>query len=425
MKKLLKKILEKKLRFSAEKILKKYRPDIIGITGSVGKTSTKEAVFQVLKKSYRVRMGEKNYNNEIGVPLTIIGAESGNSSIVGWLKVFQTARKLMRGKSEYPQIIILELGADRPGDIEYLVSFLKCKIGIITALGSAHMEFFQSQNGILKEKRKLVESLSSDGYALLNADNPEIANMRKHTQAHVVTYGFSEQAEIRASEPRVTGENHRLKTIFKLKYNQNVIPLSLQEALGEHFIYCALAGVAVGRIYGIPVLDILQSLQEFRPPRGRMRIIPGIKNTTIIDDTYNASPEAVEAALRTMRGLGAARRIVVLGDMLELGRVSEKEHVRMGEAVAQSGADVFITVGERSRDMARGAKSAGKDESTIFSFSGAEEAGKFLQERIRPNDYILVKGSQGMRMEKIVKEIMAEPQKAHELLVRQDKEWLL
>lgn len=425
MKQLLKKILEYKLRFYAKKILKKYNPDIIGITGSVGKTSAKEAIYCVLKDKMTVRKSEKNYNNEIGVPLTIIGVESGKKSISGWFKVFSKAQELLRKNCDFPKVIILEMGADHHGDIEYLMSFVSCKIGVVTSVGEAHIQYFGSLKNISKEKRKLIESLSERSFAILNADDEYVYDMRKISKAKIHTIGFSENSEIRASEVRIGGESKNgFGTSFKLSYGKSIIPISLIHVLGEHFIYSALFAVAIGKIYGIPIIEIARSLQSFQSPVGRMRSIEGIKNTKIIDDTYNASPQAVIAALKLIKTLGAKRKIAVLGDMLELGSFTEKEHYNVGKKVPEMGIDTLITVGEKSRDIARGARDAKMSKDHIFSFENTHDAGKFLQNRLEEGDLILVKGSQGARMEKVVKEVMAEPLRARELLCRQAEEWL-
>src|SRR3989344_2771767 len=272
MKKIIQNILKSGLRAYSKKILDKYHPDIIGITGSVGKTSTKEAVFLVLSSEYNVRKNIKNYNNEIGLPLTIIGSESGGKSVSHWLKIFSAAKKIIVENREYPEVLVLEMGADHPGDISYLTKFIKCKVGIITTVGRAHLEFFQTINNIAKEKGRLAESVGIGGYVILNADDERVYAMKGKTKAKVITCGFSASADLQAMEVRV-GNGNGYGLSFKLKYKNSIIPISLPNVLGEHFIYSVLFAIAVGIIYDIPLITIANILKNFVSPAGRMKIL--------------------------------------------------------------------------------------------------------------------------------------------------------
>lgn len=425
----MKKLIEKILKIFAQTIIEKYQPLVIGITGSIGKTSTKEAVFTVLSGKNNVRHNIKNYNNEIGVPLTIIGVEAQGRSILGWLNVFFKAASLLIIKNKnYPEILILEMGVDHPGDMDYLTQIVKCQIGIVTFIGTAHLEYFNSVEKIQKEKGKLIESLNRDGYAILNYDNEKAREIRNISKVKILTYGFDAKADIRAQEVISSFDKNNILqgTSFKLSYHGSSVPVFLPGILGNSAVYSALAGAVVGIIRGMNLIDISQALRNYKPPRGRMNLMAGIKNTLIIDDTYNSSPPAVMAALGILKEVPVkegARKIVVLGDMLELGGYSEEGHQDAGKYLAKLEFDKLITVGEYSRDIDRGAKEAGMHEDAIFHFADVSSAGRFLQEIMRTGDLILIKGSQGMRMEKIVKEVMAEPEKASELLVRQDVGW--
>ncbi len=433
MKNILKKILESKLRFFAKAILARYNPEVIAVTGSVGKTSTKEAIYTILSSTHKVRQNLKNYNNEIGIPLTIIGAESGGRSVLKWLIVFlQAIGLLIKKNTNYPKILILEMGADRPGDIEYLVSFIPVKIGVVTTVAPVHLEFFGTLEKVAKEKSNIIRTLNKNGFAVLNSDNRLVNEMGKNTNAKVITFGLLPQADVSASGISVSHDvNYQdVSTIqgisFKLKYQGKTVPVLLPKVLGEHLVYTALAAIAVGIIYGINLHTIIDSLKNFVPPKGRMNIIKGIKNTLIIDDSYNSSPLAVKKALYQLKQINLNsfhKKYAVLGDMLELGSYTEEAHCEIGQAVVEYGINYLITVGEISRDIVRGAVLAGMPKDNCFSFKDSIEAGKFLQQRIKEGDLILVKGSQGVRLERVVKEIMAEPQRAAELLVRQGKEW--
>lgn len=434
MKDILKKLLEKWLRFFAIKILAKYQPQIVAITGSVGKTSTKEAIYAVLAPSFNVRQNIKNYNNEIGIPLTIINAQAAGKSIFGWLVVFLKAAQLLIVKDKnYPKILVLEMGADHPGDIKYLTEFVPVNVGVVTAVAPVHLEYFKTLDQVAKEKGILIKALAKTGFAILNADDRLVYGMKEKTQAKVITFGLLPQAEVRAGEIAISHNvNYQdVSTIqgvsFKLIYQGHTVPVLLPKVLGEHLVYTALAAISVGLAYNLNLHAIIDSLKNFAPPKGRMHIIAGIKHTLIIDDSYNSSPLAARKALYLLSQINLNKhhkKYAVLGDMLELGGITEQAHQETGEAVKEYGADYLVTVGEMSRDIVRGAIKAGMPKDNCFSFKDSLEAGKFLQQRISEGDLILIKGSQGMRMEKAVKEIMAEPQKAAELLVRQSKEWM-
>lgn len=423
------KIIQYILKISAQAVIRKYSPDVIGITGSVGKTSAKEAVRAVLSGYYNVRANIKNYNNEIGVPLTIIGVDSPGKSVLGWVKVFlKVLGLLLISNKNYPNILILEMGADREGDIDYLVNIAPCDIGIVTDVSESHLEFFGSVNKIKREKRKIVEHLKVDNYALLNYDVTNVLEMKDSTKAKVITFGFDKNADISVSDAGINYKNNKPNGIsFKLVYKGNIVPVFVPNIMGFSHIYSALVAVGVGSTYGINLIDIAKALGDFTPPKGRMNLIDGIKKSLIIDDTYNSSPASSKAALEVMQDIQMpekSQKIAVLGDMLELGRSTGEKHREIGFRIAESGIDILITKGEAARDIAAGAIEAGMDPDKVFSFSDNESAGRFLQERIAKGDLILIKGSQGMRMEQVVREVMAEPLRAEELLVRQGREWL-
>jgi UDP-N-acetylmuramoyl-tripeptide--D-alanyl-D-alanine ligase len=424
----MKKIIQKILYVLAKLVLKKYKPDVIGVTGSMGKTSAKEAIFAVLEKRFRVRRNLKNYNNEIGVPLSIIGSESGYKSPIKWFGVFLNALKLILFHDpNYPQILVLEMGADHPGDIKYLTDLAPCKVGVITGIGPAHLEFFESVDKIVKEKRILISHLEKDGFAVLNRDDGLVYGMRDKTRAKIMTFGFHQEADIRAIEMAINGSGIDIDGInFKISYKGSTVPIFIPGVLGKQHVYAALAGAAVGIVFGLNLVEIGEGLKNYKAPKGRMNLIPGIKQTLIIDDTYNASPIPTCAALEVLQSISLPeknKKFAVLGDMLELGSFSEEGHRQVGKKVWECGIDYLITVGEKSRDIVRAAVEAGMPKDRVFNFSNTEEAGKFVQNKIEQGDLILVKGSQGMRMERVVKELMAEPLSACELLVRQDKEW--
>lgn len=426
----MRKILQAKLRILAKLILKKYQPLIIGITGSLGKTSAKEAIFAVLKGRESVAMSHKNYNNEIGLPLTIIGAESAGRSLPGWMGVFFKAIGLILFKDKkYPRVLILEMGVDHPGDMAYLTAIAPPNIGIVTAISYSHLEYFGSIVNIKKEKQVLIENLDNKGLAILNYDNEAAREMAGASKAKVLTYGLKAGADLQAQDIvyNFTKGDYELSGLnFKLNHQGSIVPVFMDNVMSETVLYAALAAAAVGLYFKMNLVEIATALKDFSLPPGRMNVLPGIKHTFIIDDTYNSSPEAALSALDILSRIKidpSASKYAVLGDMLEIGHYTVEGHRLLGEKVMAGGIDYLIAVGEKSRDAARAALEAGMSEDNVFHFPDALEAGAFLQDRLKAGDIILVKGSQGMRMEKAVREIMAEPDRAAELLVRQGAEW--
>ncbi len=436
---MLRKILQFILKVLAISVLFKYKPIIIAVTGSVGKTSTKEAIYTVLKNHFgenKVRRNKRNYNNEIGVPLTIFGLETGGKSIAVWFVRFVKIFLMLIFKEKYPKILIVEMGADRPNDIKYLTKFVKAKIGVITAIGEVpvHVEFFKSPQALALEKKRLVDSLESDGVAVLNYDDEMVRQMGESVRAKVLTYGFEEGADIRATNYEMKLGDLEKEGIFgavtfKLNYKGSTVPVKLINILGKHQIYPALAAAVVGIIFNLNLIDISEGLRAYKFLPGRMKLLKGIKNTLIIDDSYNAAPLSTLAAMETLGNFSSMQReenlsidkkgriIIVLGDMLEIGRYAPEVHERIGRKAAEI-ADLLFTIGERAKFIAKGAREKRMAKNKIFEFNTSDEAGKPLQDIIKEGDVILVKASRAMKMEKIIKEIMAEPRKARMLLVQ-------
>ena len=426
-----KSLLQYWLKVFSKIILKKYKPDIVGITGSVGKTSAKEAIAAVLQSKFVVRRSTKNYNNEIGVPLAIIGVEkTPGKSVWGWLAVIFKAKKLiLKRDKNYPEILVLEMGADKPGDIQYLTEFAPCKVGVLTFISHAHTEFFKTIKKIAQEKRIIISHLRQDGFAVLNFDNELVMQNANTTKAEIITYGFKEGADLQATDVNVLKDEQTgwpMGLNFKVLYKGSVVPVYLPGMIAKSAISTALSGLAVGTIFGVNLVEGAQALSKVEGLPGRMRLIPGIKGTLIIDDTYNSSPEAAKAAVEALAQVAVkedgAKRYAALGDMLELGAETENAHRELGFKVAEMGIDYLITVGEAAKHTAQAAKEAGLGEHAIASFANSGEAGRFLQEKLKPGDVVLAKGSQGGRMEKLVKEVMAEPLQAANLLARQGRE---
>lgn len=423
-------LVKKSLKFLAKRILAKYRPQVVGITGSIGKSSAKEAVYQVLSAQFKVRATAKNYNNELGVPLTIIGRESGGRSAKEWLGIFFYAcGLLLRKRSDYPEILVLELGVDHPGDMAYLCSIVTPEVGLVTAVSYAHLEFFGTINNIKKEKQVLIERVNNKGLSILNYDNELTREMITASRARVLTYGLDEKADLRAQDIVYNFEkgDYDLSGVhFKLSYDGAIVPVFMKNVLSEPALYAALAGAAVGLHFKLNLVSIAAALNNFNLPPGRMNLLAGINHSFVIDDTYNASPDATVAALDILGRLKitpTSKKYAILGDMREIGDFTEDGHRLVGKKAVQSGVNQLLVVGECMDFIKAGAVDAGLAETQVFLFATIDEVINFIKPLISNGDVVLVKGSQAMRLEKIVKEIMAEPERAGQLLVRQGPEW--
>ncbi len=399
--------LQKILRQLAIWTIKKYQPGIIAITGSVGKTSTKEAIFAVLKNYRSVRANSGNFNNEIGMPLTILGGWDKISGRYFWLKVIFASLFRLAFRLRYPELLILEYAADKPGDIKYLLDIAKPQIGIVTTIGEipVHVEFYSGPDAVAREKSKVVEVLPANGFAILNNDDEAVWNMKDRTRAHIMTYGFSEASTLQISnfENRMDGDRPA-GIAFKLSYGGSFVPVRLEECFGKAQAYASAAAACVGITFGLNLVKIAEALLGYNSPSGRGKLMDGIKRTFIIDDSYNASPLSMEAAIHTVDSLKAKRKIAVLGDMLEIGKYTAEAHEFIGGLIPKV-FDILFTVGARAKFIAEEAKEAGMAQKNIYSFDTADEASKEVQKILRKGDLVLVKASHGIRLDKVVEEI--------------------
>jgi UDP-N-acetylmuramoyl-tripeptide--D-alanyl-D-alanine ligase len=350
------------------------QPRVIGITGSVGKTTTKELVHAVMSQRGLTLKAEGSYNNEIGLPLTLLQ---------------------LRPEHQYA---VLEMGMYAQGEIALLCELARPQVGVLTIVGPVHLERLGSMEAIAAAKRELVEALPAEpeGVAILNQDDARVMAMAAHTPARVFTYGLNETADLWASDLVSRG----LDGIrFSLHYGRQTLRNISVPLLGRHSVHTALRATAVGLIEGLSWEEIINGLQGMSSQL-RLVAVPGPQGSVIIDDTYNSSSESAIAALNLLADLDG-RRIAVLGDMLELGSYTETAHQMVGRR-ARVVADKLLAVGELGRLIGEAALQAGMPANDLFFAPDAVTAAPLLEKLIAPGDVILVKGSRGARLDKLV-----------------------
>lgn len=420
MKELLKKIVNRTLALEAKILLWRKKPEVIAITGSAGKTSTKEFLRKILEIDFEVLAPDEGYNTEFGAPLALFNQKAPKSinSVFGWgiilVKLFFKALFIR----DYPQKVTVEMGADRPGDIKYLCSIFKPKTGIILTVLPAHLAEFKSEIGVASEKGELAVAIPEGGKLFLNSDDPKVKSMATLTKAHVFYFGTGKEANFKAEKIKTDLAGTEFDFVYKDQKMKMLVRL-----YGKHMIYPILSSIAVAMEEGISPRKIKDELREITPFKGRMNLIEGINGSVIIDDSYNANPRSMKEALGFLAAQ-KGRRIALLGSMNELGDVEREAHEEIGKIAAKS-SDMIVTVGEAAQKyLASAALREGMKLSEVRSFKTAEEAGDYLKERIKEGDVILVKGSQNnVRTEKAIEVIMNEPMDRKKLLVRQSEFW--
>jgi UDP-N-acetylmuramoyl-tripeptide--D-alanyl-D-alanine ligase len=358
-----------------------FAPTVIGITGSVGKTSTKEVVAAVLRRRYSTLKNPRSYNSEFTLPLAVLQLEAHHA------------------------VAVLEMGIYGPGDLTLLAGIARPQIGIVTNVGPSHMERMGSVDAVARAKSELVRALPPDGYAILNMDDERVRAMAEVTAARPFFYGLDPAADLWADAI----ESRGLEGIaFRAHYAGEVVHLRLP-LLGRHSVHTALAAAAAGLLLGLGWDAIVDGLRD-ESAQLRLLAVPGVGGATLIDDTYNASPASSLAALNLLAELGG-RKIVVLGDMLELGPVEEEAHRMVGRRAAEV-ADVLVSVGRRARWIAEEALASGMRAEQVRMLDSKDEAAELLRGLLRAGDYALIKGSRGAAMETIVAALQAEMQNA-------------
>jgi UDP-N-acetylmuramoyl-tripeptide--D-alanyl-D-alanine ligase len=423
MKDLIKKLTLLVITWEAKAVLVRHKPFIIGVTGNLGKTSTKDAIYAVMKDHFHVRRSEKSMNSEFGVPLTILGEKSGWNNPLKWLVIIVRGFFVTFSK-EYPTHLVLEIGADRPGDIKDIAAWIKPDITVVTQFGQVpvHIEFFPNRDAVVEEKGYLVSALREGGLFIYNSDDHDSKKLLEKTTAQKLSFGIHEAADMKATNVRLYG-TPLTGTEAEVAVDGHTEHLVLPEVAGKSPVYCALPALLVAKFLAIPQEIACASLRDAAKPRGRMRLLQGMNDSVIIDDSYNASPKAVEHGLKTLSEIDTSgRKIAVLGDMLELGLYTRDEHYKIGKVAARACHKLF-TVGIRSRVMAEGALDEKMLDENIMQCDTAIDAGKELVKMLAPGDIVYVKGSQSMRMERAISMILASTHNPRAVLVRQEDEW--
>lgn len=412
----LRRLIASQLERRAQQLIQTRKLKVVAITGSVGKTGTKLATASVLSQKYKVLAHEGNYNSEIGLPLSIfeLDVPASLKNPLAWFKILSTIDQKL--KQPYPyDVLVLEMGADQPNDIQKFMRYIQPDIGVVTAIAPAHLEQFGSVNAIAKEKMSLAHGSQ---VVLLNAEDPRVMEESKTLGREVSTYGVREggvhfEGITRLKSLTLNGRLQLADRDVAVKTN----------FIAEHSLSSLAAAAAIGEELGLDEGEIKRGIEVFEPVSGRMRLFKGINDSLIIDDTYNSSPRATQAAVSELLRLPAdGRRIAVLGSMNELGDAAPQAHRELGKATAK--VDLLVTVGQLANDyITAGAVEVGLSDKKIKNFTSPYAAGEFLKPELKKGDVVLAKGSQNrVFTEETVAIILADP-KDRKKLVRQSESW--
>ncbi len=408
------------LALFARAVVRRYKPHIVMVTGSVGKTSTKDAVAAVLATRFFVRKSEKSFNTGFGVPFTILGVDNPWDNPLAWFSLMKRAIALLILPNQYPKMLVLEVGADRPGDLSRILRIVSPDAVVVTRLPEVpvHVEAYASPEAVREEEFSPAYALHAAAPLIISADDPHARESAMRTPARIISYGMAEDAAVRVQNVGFHEEGGRVAGMrADVAMDGKKGDIVVKGSVGSTQVFPAAAALATALAFDIPLKDALKALESYEPPAGRGRILLGKNDSILIDDSYNSSPVAVEQGLETLRAFPhALRRIAVLGDMLELGRYSVTEHERIG-ALARCSADIVAAVGIRSRAFAMA-----QGDGEVLLFDNARTAAEALTDLVRPGDVLLVKGSQSIRTEHIVKALLANPADAARL-VRQERKW--
>ena len=355
-----------------------YNIPVIGVTGSVGKTSTKDIIASVLSRKYKTLKTEGNYNNEIGLPLTILNLKDHEAAVV-------------------------EMGMSAFGEISLLTNIAKPTTAVITIIGSSHIGELGSRENILKAKLEILEGLDSKGSLVINNDNDLLHKWNEeNTDYHKhITYGIENKSTFMAQNIKIEKESSSFEIMYNNKTYNVTVPVG-----GQHFIYNSLCAICVGLEYNIDIEEIIKGISEFKLTKRRMEILKNSNNITIINDSYNASYESMKAALEYISKVDAKNKIAVLGDVLELGSFSKQMHEKIGEEVFKNKIDILVTVGKEAENISNKALELGMKYDKVYHFGKNDEASDLIKKIAKDGDIVLVKASNGMHFDEIVEKLI-------------------
>ena len=353
-----------------------YNIPVVQITGSVGKTSTRDIVANVVRTQYKTLQTEGNFNNAIGLPTTIL-------------------------KLKDHEALVVESGMNHLGEIHYLGKIAKPTIAVITNIGTAHIGNLGSRENILKAKLEILENLKPDGYIVINNDNDLLHKWNKEdTKYKKYTFGIDEESDVMAYNIEI----HEDYSKFNVKINDKEYTVKVPVS-GKHFVYNSLCAIAVGNLLHITPENIIKGIETFILTKNRMEVCKIKDNVTVINDAYNASYDSMKAAIEYLKEIPGNRKIAVLGDMFELGDYGEEIHRKVGTEVFKNKVDILVTVGDLSKNIAEEAKKLGMSEENIKVLNSNKEAAEYLNKILKTNDVVLLKASHGMNFEEIFNEI--------------------
>lgn len=351
-----------------------YDIPVIGVTGSVGKTSTKDIIASVMAKKFNVLKTQGNYNNKIGLPLTVLGLKDHNAMVV-------------------------EMGMNQKGEISNLTKIARPTVAVITNVGTAHIGNLGSRENILKAKLEILDGLEENGTLVINNDNDLLHSWNEENTENnfsVVTFGTANKSNLMPYDIVLSenGSTYKIDVDGKT-WNVNV------SVGGNHFVLNSLCAIAIGRLFDIKIEDILDGIANFELTKRRMQVEKNEKNVTIINDCYNANYDSMKAAIEYLGKINANKKIAVLGDMLELGEFSKTLHEQVGEEVAKNNIDILITVGTLANDIAKKAAEGGLEEEKIFICNNNNEAVELINKMAEKGDAVLLKASNGLNFQEI------------------------
>lgn len=414
MKKTAKKLIAKVLGWQVRRLTKRHQVQVVGVAGSVGKTSTKLAIAKVLSQTKKVQYQEGNYNDIVSVPLIFFGQQMPSLfNPFAWVATFWRNEKIIR--QDYPyDVVVVEVGTDAPGQIDKFRDYLKLDIGVLTAITPEHMEYFAGIDAVAAEE-VTIASFSALMLANRDACTPEYLSEIKGS---LLSYAINQAADFRIKSIKFSGTS----CDFEVYQANQLFLRAKHELISEPQLYSVLAAVAVGSQLGMTAEEVEKGLHNIKPVAGRMQRLIGVSGSTIIDDTYNASPHATIAALNTLYRIEASQKIAVLGNMNELGGYSQSEHQKIGEHCDPKELNLVVTIGpDANKFLAPAAEAKGCQ---VKTFNDPYSAGKYIKSAVKPKAVILVKGSQNkVFAEETTKLLLADPKDSSKL-VRQSAYWM-